>query len=223
MRRRLPWMAGALLVSVAGCKKATEPVLTPGSMTLVQGGGQQLQGGLELPNPIVVRLLDIDGKPLPDYPIGFVVSKGGGTVNPGSALTDASGEVKTKWTLGPSEISQTLDANAGILEPLVISATAILPTDLVVAQGANQTAKPSGALTNPILIRVLGPNNVPMKGITVAFQVTQGGGLISPASGLTNALGEVQAKWTLGPVAGTNALVVSSGSLQSLSILAVAQ
>jgi hypothetical protein len=93
----------------------------------------------------------------------------------------------------------------------------------VVAQGANQTAKPAGALANPILIRVLGPNNVPMKGITVAFQVTQGGGLISPASGLTNALGEVQAKWTLGPVAGTNALVVSSGSLQSLTILAVAQ
>jgi hypothetical protein len=131
--------------------------------------------------------------------------------------------VKTKWTLGPAEVLQTLKASAGVLEALQVSAFALLPTDLIIAQGNNQFAKTSSALPNQIVIRIVGDNNTPMKGIAVAFQVTVGGGLITPASALTNALGEVQARWTLGPQTGTNTLVASSGRLQSLVLNAIGQ
>lgn len=208
---------------MAGCGKTVVATPTPGSLILVQGNNQQVQGGSELPNPIVVRLLATDGSPIDKQPIGFAVATGGGTVNPGSALTDENGEVKVKWTLGPNEVTQTLRATVSSIEPLTISAVGLLPTDLIVAQGNNQTAKASAALPNPIVMRVTGPGNVPMKGITVAFQVVSGGGLISPQSAITNATGEVTARWTLGAAAGVQSIAVSAGSLQPITLSAVAQ
>jgi hypothetical protein len=221
MRATTIRLASLALLATApiGCKKPVEPAL-PGSLLLVQGNFQSVQGGLELPNQVVVRLLDVEGSPIAEYPIGFLVVTGGGSVTPGSALSDENGEAKVKWVLGPSEIAQSLQARVPGLEALTVGAFALLPSDLIVAQGNGQTAKVSAGLPNPIVIRVVGPNNTPMKGIPVAFQVTGGGGLISPQSAITNALGEVSARWTLGAAAGTNTLAVSSGSLQPILLQA---
>jgi hypothetical protein len=217
-------LAPVLALVSAGCgKKAVVEAATPGSLVLVQGNNQQVQGGAELPNPIVIRVLDTDGTPIGKLPIGFSVAQGGGSVTPGSAPSDENGEVKVKWTVGPNEVAQLLRASVPGVEAVNVSAIALLPSDLVIAQGNNQNAKAGGGLPNPIVVRVVGPGNVPMKGIAVAFQVLSGGGLISPQSGLTNALGEVTARWTLGGTAGANSLAVSSGSLQPLTLNAVGQ
>lgn len=218
----LPLLFAALVAGSCG-KEAVVAPPTPGSLVLVQGNNQQAQGGAELPNPVVIRVLDTDGTPIGKLPIGFSVVQGGGSVNPGSAASDENGEVKVKWTVGPNEVAQLLRASVPGVEAVNVSAIALLPTDIVIAQGNNQTAKAGAALPNPIVIRVVGPGNVPMKGIAVAFQVISGGGLISPQSGLTNALGEVTARWTLGGTAGTNTLAVSSGSLQPLAMTAIGQ
>lgn len=217
-------VAGTLiaLAAISSCGKEAAVVQVPGSLALVQGNLQSVQGGLELPNPIVVRLLDTDGAPMAKVAVGYSVINGGGAVNPGSALTDENGEAKTKWILGAGEANQSLQAKAPGLEPLTVNALALLPSDLLVAQGNNQSAKPSAPLPNPIVIRVVGPNNAPMKGIAVAFQVIAGGGLISPQSAITNALGEVTARWTLGAAAGGQTLAVSSGNLQPITLTALA-
>ncbi|MGQ0649405.1 MAG: hypothetical protein ACT4P7_17770 [Gemmatimonadaceae bacterium] len=210
------------LLGTASC--GTEAIVpqVPTSLVLVQGNLQAVQGGQELPNPVVVRLLDAAGAPIAKTSIGFSVVTGGGAVNPGSVLTDENGEARTKWVLGTGEASQVLLAKAPVIEAVTINATALLPNDLLVAQGANQFAKAGAALPNPIVIRVVGPNNTPMKGIAVAFQVLSGGGLISPQSALTNPLGEVTVRWTLGPSTGTHVLAVFSGSLNPVSLNAVA-
>lgn len=209
--------------TLLACGKTPTVAAEPGSISLVQGDQQSVQGGLELPNPVVVRVMDTDGKPLTQFPVGFAIARGGGSVNPASGLTDENGEMKTKWTLGPSDILQTLTASVGALERLQITALAILPSDLIIAQGNNQSAKAAAALPNQIVIRVVGENNTPMKGVAVAFQVTAGGGLISPSSGVTSASGEVQARWTLGPTAGVNTIVASSGRLQAVELHAIGQ
>lgn len=222
--RSIARLAPMLAVLLAGCgKKAVVAPATPGSLILVQGNNQQAQGGSELPNPIVIRVLGTDGVPIGKLPIGFSVTQGGGSVNPGSAPSDENGEVKVKWTVGPNEVAQVLTASVPGVEAVNVTALALLPSDIVIAQGNNQNAKAGAALPNPIVVRVVGPGNVPMKGIAVAFQVLTGGGLISPQSGLTNALGEVTARWTLGGTAGVNSLAVSSGSLQPLTMNAVGQ
>ena len=81
------------------------------------------------------------------------------------------------------------------------------------AQGNNQTGKAGVVLTNSIVVRVTGTGNLPMVGVPVAFQVSSGGGAITPQTILTNALGEATAKWTLGSVAGQNTATVSTAAL----------
>lgn len=218
--RSLAVMSAATL---AACGKEVVASPTPGSLILVQGNNQQVQGGSELPNPVIIRVLSADGAPIPKLPIGFSVVQGGGSVNPGSAPSDENGEVKVKWTVGPNEVAQLLRASVPGVEAVNVSAIALLPSDIIIAQGNNQQAKAGGPLPNPVVIRIVGPGNAPMRGIPVAFQVTSGGGLISPQSAITNALGEVTARWTLGGTAGSNTLAVSSGSLQPVSMLAVGQ
>lgn len=208
---------------LTACGKEVVASPVPGALVLVQGNNQQAQGGSELPNPVVVRVLSAEGTPIEKVPIGFSVVQGGGSVNPGSAPSDENGEVKVKWTVGPNEVAQLLRASVPGVEAVNVSAIALLPSDIIIAQGNNQIAKAGGPLPNPIVIRIVGPGNVPMKGIPVAFQVTAGGGLISPQSAITNALGEVTARWTLGGTAGSNTLAVSSGSLQPVSLLAIGQ
>lgn len=221
------WRGLAAILLAAGvsaaCKKALIEAPVAGSLVLVQGNNQQAQGGTELPNPIVIRVLDAEANPLAKYPVGFAVAQGGGSVSPGSALSDENGEVKVKWIVGPNEISQLLRASVPAVEAITVNAIALLPSDIIIAQGNNQSAKASGPLPNPIVIRIVGPGNVPMKGIAVAFQVVSGGGLISPQSAITNALGEVTTRWTVGAAAGANTLAVSSGSLQAVSMTATGQ
>jgi hypothetical protein len=89
-------------------------------------------------------------------------------------------------------------------------------------QGASQSAKVATALKNDVVVRVVGPGNVPMVGVTVSFRVTEGGGAISPQSAATNALGEVAAKWTLGAVAGQNTVIAGAGDLATVSVRATA-
>lgn len=215
-------LAASLMSMAVGCAKPTAADPVPNALTVVQGTNQQVQGGSELPNALAFRVLGADKKPLAKVSVGFSIVTGGGTVNPGSALSDENGEVKTKWTLGPNEVGQSLRATVAGLDAITVNALALLPTDLVVAQGNNQSARVNAALPNAIVLRVVGPGNVAMKGIPVAFQIVTGGGLITPQSGLTNALGEVQSRWTVGSAAGTNTLAVTSGSLQAVILSATA-
>jgi hypothetical protein len=117
--------------------------------------------------------------------------------------------------MGPAQV---LLAAAPGLEPVRATATPLFPSDIVIAQGNNQSARVNGTLTNPIVVRVLGPGNVPLDSITVSLQITAGGGAITPQSVLTNALGEATVRWTMGPVAGTNSAFVRAGTLEPVAI-----
>ena len=211
----------ALFTACAG-DEATSSDASPASLIVVQGTNQAVQGGKELPNAIVLRVLTTDGKPVEKAPIGFTVATGGGSVTPGSVLTDANGEARTKWVLGPTVPEQSLKAEVAGIDPVTISATAIVPTDIVIAQGNNQSAKVSTILPTSVVVRVVGVNNTPIIGVPVAFQVTAGAGVITPQSALTNSFGEVSVKWTLGPTAGVNTLTASVANLSPAPVVATA-
>lgn len=63
---------------------------------------------------------------------------------------------------------------------------------------------------------------MPIPNQTVALAVTSGGGSISPQSAVTNALGEVTVRWTMGPQAGLQQATVTAGSLGPIPLTAVA-
>ena len=183
---------------------------------------QSAQGGLALPTPIVLRVTNANGTGVESAPVTLVVSDGGGAVDPASGKTDAKGEMKAKWTLGPSSNAQSLIANTPGADAVKIQAFGILPSDIIIAHGNNQTAKVTASLPNAIVVRVVGPGNVPMVGVTVGFVILGGGGGISPQSAFTNNLGEATAKWTLGPLAGTNMASVTSSTLSPVTLTAFA-
>jgi len=213
-------LASTSLLAACGGDAATSSDPSPASLIVVQGTNQAVQAGKELPNAIVLRVLTEQGKAVEKVSVGFTVATGGGSVNPGSVMTDPNGEARTKWVLGPTAPEQTLKAEVAGLDPVTISATGIVPTDVVIAQGNNQSARVSTALTNAIVIRVVGMNNTPIVGVPVAFQITAGAGLITPQSSLTNAFGEVNTKWTLGPVAGANSMTATVANLAPVTISA---
>jgi len=213
----------AVLVEACGGDAASSPEdPTPSAIIVVQGTNQAVQAGKELPNAIVLRVLTEEGKAVERVSVGFTVATGGGSVNPGSVLTDANGEARTKWVLGPTAPDQTLKAEVAGLDAVTISATAIVPKEIVIAQGNNQSARVSTALTNAIVIRVVGINNTPILGVPVAFQITAGAGVVTPQSALTNAFGEVNVKWTVGSVAGANTLTAAVANLAPAVVSATA-
>ncbi|MCX5765981.1 MAG: hypothetical protein NTZ43_01990 [Gemmatimonadetes bacterium] len=217
----IPALGGIAVLTIAGCAKATATATaTPAALTVVQGNLQAVQGGKDLPQAVILRVTDKSGAGIIGQQIALAVTAGGGAVDPASAMSDAKGEVKAKWTVGNTQTEQELTASAPGVASVRLTATAILPTDIIVAQGNNQTAKVGTSLTNSIVVRVVGPNNVPMQGITVAFQIISGGGAISPASAITSALGEVTAKWTLGAAPGVNLANIVASTASNAVIVA---
>jgi 16S rRNA C1402 (ribose-2'-O) methylase RsmI len=84
------------------------------------------------------------------------------------------------------------------------------------------SGKASGALTVQIVLRVTGGFNVPIPGQTIGLAITSGGGSISPQSAVTNALGEVTVRWTLGPQGGQQTATAAAGPLGPITIVAIA-
>ncbi len=209
------------LLAFPGCT-ATVAVPTAARLAIVQGHLQSGAAGSLLPTSLVLRVVGTDGGPVQKIPVSLSVIAGGGTVDPATSMSDVNGEVKAKWTLGPNSQVQTLHANAPGVETVTLSALGILPSDLIVAQGGNQAAKAGAALPVQIVLRVTGGSNVPMPGVTVALSITGGGGQISPQSAVTNALGEVSVRWTLGPQTGTQTATVTAGSLGPIPLIATA-
>ena len=210
-----------MLLAFPGCTKTVEAPAAA-RLSIVQGNMQQAAAGTLLPTPVVLRVYATDGTPVAKVPVSFNVVQGGGVIDPPSVVSDANGEVKAKWTLGPASQVQSVSGNAPGVDPVTLQAFGILPGDLVVAQGNNQTARASAALPVQIVIRVTGGTNVPIPNQTVALAVTSGGGSISPQSVVTNALGEVTVRWTLGASVGQQSATVTAGSLGPIPINAVA-
>lgn len=224
--RRLSVLIAVVSLVPAGCKKA-EPVApvesaVPSAITIVQGNFQSAQAGLDLATPVILRVVDKDGLGLAGLSIALTIGAGGGTASPPSSTSDSRGEIKAKWTLGPGVISQTLVASTPGVSPVTIFAIGYLPTDILVAQGNNQTAKVGQALPNAIVVRVIATGNVPMIGVPVAFQIGAGGGAISPQSILTNSLGEATVRWTVGLQPGVNTVIVSASTLAPVTLTATA-
>lgn len=207
-------------LAAASCAKDPAAPAPVAGIVVVQGADQAVQVGKVLPTPVIFRAVDSTGKGIEGRTITLVIGSGGGSVTPTSGETDAAGEVIATWTLGPVAELQTLIATAPGLDPVIVTAAGLVPTTVVIAQGNNQTARAGAALATQIVVRVLGPNNIPMTGVAVAVQVTAGGGSFTPQTAVTNATGEVSLRWTLGPVAGANAASIQVSTLDPVTISA---
>lgn len=212
----LPAVAMLLL---SACERVAAPP-TADHLVVVQGNFQSAAAGTMLPTAVVVRVRSEDGTPVAGAPVGFSVQSGGGVVEPATGTSDANGEVKTRWTIGPQQNLHELLASVPGVDAVTITASGIMPSDLIVAQGNNQSGKAGSALPVQIVLRVVGSSNTPIPGVTIAMTVTSGGGSINPASSTTNANGEVTVRWTLGSQQGQQTIQAAALNLAPITLTA---
>jgi hypothetical protein len=114
-RTKVPALRVLLVMTIAGCSDPAAPnglIDQAASMIIVSGDAQTTLEYTELPQPIVVQVLNAKGKPVNGQVVNFRVVQGGGSVYAGAAITDNQGIAREWWTVGSSAIRNLLEARA---------------------------------------------------------------------------------------------------------------
>jgi hypothetical protein len=150
----------------------------------------------------------------------------------GNTLANAS----VAWTTSSAPVvtmSATGLATAagnGSAQVSATSGNATASVTVTVAQVAAQSVKVSGdlqtaiagqPLPQPLVVLVNDANGHAIAGASVSFATAAGGSMGSP-SATTNASGQAQTAWTLGPAAGSQTASANVGALAALSFSATA-
>jgi hypothetical protein len=154
------------------------------SVTIVSGNNQEAPAGSKLPQPLVVRVLDQDGNPIPNLAVSWVVGDGGGSANPQTSNTNADGQASTEWTLGSAPVTNTLNAVVSGVGTATFSATATgtgTPSTLAIT-----TQPPSsvtvGATLSPapvVQVRDGQGHDVAVAGVEITVGLSQGNGQLN--------------------------------------------
>lgn len=228
MRRAGLAIGFAALVLACGESSGPETVsgVAPASLQIV-GDSQSGVVATELAKAIVVRVLDSSGRRIKRQVVRFTVTAGGGSISADSGISDDSGTVQTRWTLGQHVVdTQRVDARAvggrdTVWAQAVASATP-LPgpaATFVVSRGDGSVGMASQPLDDSLAVLVNDQFGNAVPGASVTWDVTAGGGSISPATVTTGSGGTAAALWTVG-AGGTNTARAQMAGLSALTFSA---
>jgi hypothetical protein len=190
------------------------------TITLVSGGAQSDTVGHVLPSDVVVRVDDQDGNAMAGQGVSFQIQSGGGTLDPASATTDASGTAATSWTLGTTsggqQVRAWVTARSSVSVLVDATATADVADSVDIEDGDNQIGIISQPLTDSIVVKVFDQYGNGVPGHDVDFAVGSGGtGSVTPQNTTTDANGEAWTSWTLGPEIAVQTVDVDAGGLKN--------
>ena len=111
-RARLPLvLVTAASLIIWACSDGTAPA--PALLEIAAGDGQHAMAGTELPDPVIVQLLDAGQRPLVGVHVTWSLETGAGDViTPESEITDANGNVRARWRLDATTGTHTLVVTA---------------------------------------------------------------------------------------------------------------
>jgi Bacterial Ig-like domain (group 3)/Bacterial Ig-like domain (group 1) len=157
-------------------------------VSIVSGNGQTGPVSTELPNDLVVQVLDASSNPVPSVAVAWVVGVGGGSVTPTTSVTDAAGRASAAWTLGPNPGTNTNTVSAvvsgiGVVE-FHASATAGAAARLRIETQPSASAVSGAPLAQQPVIQLLDAqgNEVREGGVAVQVAIASGGGTLSGAT-----------------------------------------
>jgi lysophospholipase L1-like esterase len=199
----------------------------PQQMTYVSGNNQSGAAGTQLPNPLVVKVSDRYGNAVPNHSVSFNVIQGGGrfvSTGTGQATvkTDSSGQASVSYILGSLADTNIVQASSQGLQGSPVSfkliATSGVAKTLSYVSGNGQTGTVGKRLADSLKVRVLDRINQGVGGISVRFDVVQGGGSVSSSVVTTDAQGYAAVSWVLGTGAGLQKVRASASGLQGSPI-----
>jgi hypothetical protein len=152
--------------------------------------------GATLSPPLVVRVVDRHGNPVPGAAISWW-PLGGGSVSEADSTTDAEGRGRAVWTVGMrADQEQGVDVYLeGGSQFVRFTSTTVLGTvSLRVVSGNNQSGIVGSTLPKPIVLELRGMADKPISGVNLYLS---GVGTLSPPNAFTNPQGRVSLAWTL--------------------------
>ena len=194
---------------------------------LVSGDGQRAPIGTTLPLPLVVRLVNAAGSPVPGRPVAFEVAENNGSLTAGlatsrllTAVTSASGEASVQWHLGTragsgnNRVIATAAGFAGTARFDAVATSAPAST-IVIDAGSNQIGATGAPLPRPLIAAVIDSGNNRIAGVPVTFSVVEGGGKFGGQSSVTvttDSDGRAWATPTLGDAVNTFVASLNGGA-----------
>jgi outer membrane autotransporter protein len=175
-------------------------------------GGTAQRGPMQTPGdgPLVVALLTANGQPLTARTVQWQVLSGPVILDASSSQTDASGRATIGFRYGdvpgPAVVRATAADAVGFVDFTLESLQAAL---MGAASGNDQTGRPVRELAADFVVSIAPPNGKALGGVTVFWQVTEGGGTLRSATSLTDAAGLARNRLTLGTELGINRVVAS--------------
>jgi protocatechuate 3,4-dioxygenase beta subunit len=175
------------------------------------GNAQRGTVGTALGTLVSAKVTDVSGNPVPNAPVTWTVVSGGGQINAVRQTTDSTGRTFATWTLGTTGGSQTASATvtSGISVGFKATAAAGAPVQLIQVAGSGQTGTVGLALDTLLSVRVVDSYGNGVAGANVSFSPDQGSGSILAAASVTDSLGGMLGRWTLGQQTGLQTSLAS--------------
>lgn len=232
----LPLRPGANALRCTATDQAGNSRQTPGRTVVrqalagqriqrVSGDGQSGPIGTELPQPLVVRLVDGSGLPVGGRTVTFRVSRGSGTLHGGAeevrelgVTTGADGQASVRFRLGlraGSGDHRVTAAALGFAGEIDFAATAETgePNRILAVGGDVQRGTAGALLPLPLVALVVDVQGNPVPGVPVTFRVVRGTGDLDGQPSVTfetGTNGRAAATFRLGPEDGVNNNVVEA-------------
>ncbi len=190
----------------------------------------------ELAEPVTVKIVDADFKPVSGFPVEFQILRGGGYFAENDTanmvrITDENGRASARWVLGEPNTTQQMAAIAKHdgkqlqHSPILFNATTVEAqvSRLREISGNYQKALPNSELAEPFVVRVLDTAGQPVPNHSVVFSIHSGGGrFVSTSANLvmksTDELGHASVRFKLGSTMGENAHVVQAQSFNESGV-----
>jgi Big-like domain-containing protein len=194
----------------------------PARIEIVGGVNQSAPVRTQLPQPLVFRVTDSQGRPIKGATVDFVLleDRGGATADPTSDTSDEAGKVSTTITLGTQVGDLAGEAQVQLGEgstPIAVgfSATAVSAnaSTISIVSGDPQSGPVGSPLPQPLVVAVTDGFGNGIAGVTVDW-AAEGGGEVSDASTTTGANGQTSITRTLGPTAGEQHTVATATGLE---------
>jgi len=210
---------GVVLTSLVGC--GSDLVLPsetgPGALALVTGNNQSAPAGEELPDPLVVKVLDRRGQPLSDQQVAFILEPEapGAQISPDTVETGTDGMAQARWVLGATSGTQAVIARvvgaAGLEVRFEASVGSGDAESIGALSGDGQTAAVGTALAEPLVVLITDGFGNPVADVQVEWDAHDGS--VDPTSSSTAADGRASTSWVLGSSTGTQTATASSDGL----------
>lgn len=177
----------------------------PAGILIESGAEQRGTVGADLPKPVVVRIVDVDGSGVADAEVQFSASAG--LLSDSSIRTDSLGRGRITWTMGRSAGLHTLAVNVeGVKKAgkVVVTARAASPANLSFDEVARHGKTNRAGQAKRLYASVTDLYGNPVPDAKVSFRATSG--TVNPRRAMSDAKGRAELTWKIGAKVGEQVL-----------------